>query len=78
MKPKIIERQKINLNDTQTKMLISGWGKEVFENSAVEKIVYLSDGLKVKGYVAYPADKSKKYPCVIWKNKRREQQSLHR
>ena len=66
MKPKIIERQKINLNDTQTKMLISGWGKEVFENSVVEKIVYLSDGLKVKGYVAYPADKSKKYPCVIW------------
>ncbi|MHB1686472.1 MAG: alpha/beta hydrolase family protein [Ignavibacteriaceae bacterium] len=66
MEPKIIERQKITLNETQTKMLISGWRKEVFENSVVEKIVYLSDGLKVKGYVAYPTDQSKKYPCVIW------------
>jgi len=32
----------------------------------VESITYISDGLKVKGYVAYPADTSKKYPCVIW------------
>jgi len=66
MEPKIIERQKINLNETQTKMLVSGWGKEVHENSVVEKITYLSDGLKVKGYLAYPADQSKIYPCVIW------------
>jgi len=66
MEPKIIERQKINLNDTQTKMLISGWGQEVFDNSIVEKIVYQSDGLKVKGYLAYPMDETKKYPCVIW------------
>lgn len=66
MKPEIIERQRINLNDTQTKMIISGWGKEVFENSVVERIVYLSDGLKVKGFLAYPQDETKKYPCVIW------------
>ncbi len=66
MEPKLIERQKINLNDTQTKMLISGWGQEVFDNSIVEKIVYQSDGLKVKGYLAYPMDETKKYPCVIW------------
>ncbi len=66
MEPKIIERQIINLNETQTKMLISGWGKDVFEASVVEKITYLSDGLKVKGYLAYPVDQSGKYPCVIW------------
>lgn len=66
MEPKIIERQKINLNDTQTKMLISGWGQGVFDNSIVEKIVYQSDGLKVKGYLAYPMDETKRYPCVIW------------
>jgi len=32
----------------------------------VESITYISDGLKVKGYIAYPANTSKKYPCVIW------------
>ena len=51
---KFIEREKIELNETQIKMLISGWGKEVYENTIVERITYLSDGLKVKGYIAYP------------------------
>ena len=49
------------------KMALSGWGNEAIEKSVVEKISYLSDGLKVKGYLAYPAGQtSKKYPCVIW------------
>lgn len=48
-------------------MLIGGWGKDVYENTVVEKITYLSDGLKVKGYIAYPKDnKGKKFPCIIW------------
>lgn len=47
-------------------MIISGWGKDALEKSDVEKITYLSDGLKVKGYIAYPKDDSKKYPCIIW------------
>ena len=64
---KIIERVKIELNETQTKMLISGWGKDVYENTVVEKIAYLSDGLKIKGYLAYPREnKGKKFPCIIW------------
>ena len=64
---KIIERVKIELNETQTKMLISGWGKDVFENTIVEKITYLSDGLKIKGYIAYPTNTDgKKFPCIIW------------
>ena len=62
----LIDRQKIELPDHQIKMIISGWGKDVFENSIVEKITYLSDGLKIKGYLAYPLDESKKYPCIIW------------
>jgi len=36
---KIFERHKIELNDSQIKMLISGWGKEVYENTIVEKIL---------------------------------------
>ncbi len=63
---KIIERKLIKLNESQTKMVISGWGKDVFENSVVEKITYISDGLRVKGFIAYPEDTSKKYPCIIW------------
>lgn len=64
---KIIKREIVKLNPTQAKMLISGWGEEVHEKSIVEKICYESDGLKVKGYLAYPADSNeKKFPCVIW------------
>ena len=66
MKPTIIYRLKISLSDTQTKMLISGWGMDVYESTVVEKIVYTSDELKVKGYIAYPKDQSRKYPCIIW------------
>ncbi len=66
MEPRIIDRLKISLSDTQTKMLISGWGKDVYESTVVEKIVYNSDNLKVKGYIAYPEDQSRKYPCIIW------------
>jgi len=66
MKSKFIDRKKIILNDSQKKLLFSGWGEEVFNNSVVETITYLSDGLKVNGYLAYPKNTSKKYPCIIW------------
>ncbi len=62
----ILNREKIELNTAQSKMIISGWGRDVFENSVVEKITYLSDGLKVKGYIAYPKNISSKFPCVVW------------
>lgn len=63
---KIIQREIIKLTDQQNKMIISGWGNDVFEKTVVEKITYLSDGLKVKGYIAYPKDESNKYPSIIW------------
>jgi dipeptidyl aminopeptidase/acylaminoacyl peptidase len=62
----IIERHEIKLSESHSKMIISGWGKDAYENSVVERITYLSDGLKVKGYLAFPKDISQKYPCVIW------------
>lgn len=63
----IINREEISLNDSQIKMIISGWGREEFETSVVEKIIYISDGLKVKGYLAYPGvNQNKKFPCIIW------------
>jgi dipeptidyl aminopeptidase/acylaminoacyl peptidase len=66
MNSKIIDRKTINLGETQLKMISSGWGTDCVENSVVEKITYISDDLKVNGYLAYPKDTSKKYPCIIW------------
>lgn len=62
---KIISQKIINLNKTQEKLIISGWGEEAFNSTVVESIVYLSDGLKVRGYVAYPI-KTGKYPSIVW------------
>ena len=62
----ILTLEEIHLSDQNLKMIISGWGKEAIEDSVVERITYVSDNLKVKGYIAYPKEKSKKYPCVIW------------
>jgi dipeptidyl aminopeptidase/acylaminoacyl peptidase len=63
---KIINQEIIELSEQQNRMIISGWGSDTLHNSIVEKITYLSDGLKVSGYIAYPKDNSKKYPCIIW------------
>jgi dipeptidyl aminopeptidase/acylaminoacyl peptidase len=62
----ILSREEIKLNESQNNMIASGWGQDVLDNTITEKITYNSDGLKVKGYISYPIDKSKKYPCVIW------------
>lgn len=66
MDSQIIDRKIIDLTDHQNKMIESGWGKDILENTVVEKIICRSDGLKVSGYLAYPKDDSKKYPCIIW------------
>ena len=68
MSSNIIHKEQITLNETQTKMAVSGWGKEAVDNSVVEKITYMSDGLKVKGYLAYPLEipAGKKIPLIIW------------
>lgn len=68
MKPEIVDRKIIELSPQRNKMLVSGWGAETLENSVVERITYLSDGLKVTGYLAYPKENSgvRKFPCIIW------------
>ncbi len=63
---RILERNKIELGDSQKKMIKSGWDEDTLNGSVVEKMTYNSDGLKVKGYLAYPTETLKKYPCVIW------------
>lgn len=66
MNTRFILRQEIKLSSIQEKMISSGWGAETLENTLVEKITYLSGGLKINGYLAYPKDQSKQYPCIIW------------
>jgi dipeptidyl aminopeptidase/acylaminoacyl peptidase len=68
MSSRIINRNIIELSEQRNKMIISGWGKETLDNSVVESITYLSDGLKIKGYLAYPQNNENniKYPCIIW------------
>ncbi len=66
VKSAIKNRKVIVLNEQQNRMIASGWGKKVLESTVTEKITYSSDKLKVKGYISYPLDKSKKYPCIIW------------
>ena len=59
-------RKKIEVSEIQKKIIKSGWGTSAVENSIVEKMSYISDGLKVNGYLAYPKNLNKKYPCIIW------------
>ncbi|NOX18575.1 MAG: prolyl oligopeptidase family serine peptidase [Chlorobi bacterium] len=62
----ILERKKVELSESQIKLVKSGWGADAVEKTTVEKITYLSDGLKIKGYIAYPKNADKVYPSVIW------------
>ena len=39
--------------------------KKILDSTKVSRIVYLSDGLQVEGFVAEPK-KSGKYPCIIF------------
>jgi dipeptidyl aminopeptidase/acylaminoacyl peptidase len=66
MNRKILLRKEIKLSSIQEKMIGSGWGSNIIESTVVESIIYISDGLKINGYIAYPADQSNKYPCIIW------------
>ncbi len=62
----IISEEDLSLNDLQKKLIISGWGNEVYESTIVKKIFYESDGLKVQGYFASPVNLRKKLPLIIW------------
>ena len=62
----IISEEELSLSDIQKKLVISGWGSEVYENTIVKKIFYESDGLSVQGYFASPVNLQNKLPLIIW------------
>ncbi|MBE2280815.1 MAG: prolyl oligopeptidase family serine peptidase [Ignavibacteriaceae bacterium] len=68
MTTNIIEREIIDLPQTNLNILKSAWGSESIDDSIVEKVVYLSHGIRVRGYIAYPKFKkeNEKFPCLLW------------
>ncbi len=56
---KIIDRQIVKCGEDHARL------KTLQNKVVIEKITYISDGLKVKGYLIIPKAKGK-YPCIIW------------
>lgn len=61
----IKQKYEIALPTQQEKMIISGWGEAVLNDTIVEKIIYINDGLNIPGYIAYPR-RPGSFPGVIW------------
>lgn len=62
----IISEENLKLTEIQKKLIVSGWGDEIYENTIVKKIFYDSDGLLIQGYSAFPVDFAGKLPVIIW------------
>ena len=63
----ILSKEEIVLDESKSRFIESGWGKDVSEGTTVNKIIYESDGLEVEGYLAYPKDiEGIKLPLIIW------------
>lgn len=62
----IISESDLSLSETQKKLILSGWGSNVLNETSVKKIVYDSDEFEVEGYLAYPTEKEDKLPVIIW------------
>ncbi len=62
----ILKSEIIKLNERQLKIVKSGWGENSVEDAIVKKITYLSDGLKIKGFLAHPKNIAEKLPVIIW------------
>jgi dipeptidyl aminopeptidase/acylaminoacyl peptidase len=62
---KIVSRKIVELSISQEKFVKSGWGENII-NTQTEEQTYLSDGMKINGYIAYPKEINTKLPCIIW------------
>ena len=61
----IREREKVRLKGNACRIVEKLYDKNLFSNTIVERIAYLSDGLLVRGYVARPSNEGT-YPVLIW------------
>jgi len=61
----ITNREPVRLKKAARAAVKRMYGEEVLENTIVEKITYLSDGLHINGYVARPSQ-GDNYPVLVW------------
>jgi len=61
----IRRREKVELKKTQIAVVEKMYGKHLLDQTVVEEITYLSDGLNINGYFARPREKGR-YPTLIW------------
>jgi len=62
---KIIDRKPVALFGHFAKAFTRLYPEDIFERVVVEQITYVSDGLKIKGYIARPKAAGV-YPTIIW------------
>ncbi len=63
--PLLIDSTPVELNRFQIATVARLYHKHLIEKTHVERITYLSDGLRVQGYCARPSEPGV-YPLVIW------------
>lgn len=61
----ITDRKIIEPNRFQRSTVNKLFASEVYEQTTLEQITYLSDGLKINGYIASPKTEGK-YPVLLW------------
>ena len=61
----LLARQPAELNRPMQAAVRKVFDDQVIENTIVERITYLSDGLRINGYVALPKADGR-YPVLIW------------
>ncbi|MBU0984574.1 MAG: prolyl oligopeptidase family serine peptidase, partial [candidate division Zixibacteria bacterium] len=61
----IVSRERVELNRPARATVTRMYGGDVLDQTLVEQLVYVSDGLKVTGYIARPLNPGR-YPVVIW------------
>ncbi len=61
----IISREAVILARPQQVMVERLYGPQLLKTTSLEQITYRSDGLRIKGYVAYPKEAGR-YPVILW------------
>jgi dipeptidyl aminopeptidase/acylaminoacyl peptidase len=67
---------KLDLNESELKLIENGWGYEVAYKTVTKKFFYKSGGFDVNGYLAYPEKIDKKMPVIIWNRGGNEKSGL--
>ncbi len=60
-----IDRTEVSLTRPQEVMVRRLYSQELLDTTTLEHITYYSDGLRVKGYIAYPRTPGS-YPVILW------------